>query len=65
MIVSPVCVLRHIYLSFLSCGLCTTCQVDRISKQAEAGHSLTYNPCDHLSCVDSNGDLLQNMEVKR
>lgn len=62
--VSPVRVLGHVDLPFLTRGLCAAGQVHRVAKQAVARHPLTYDPRHDLSSMDANGDLRKQTETE-
>lgn len=54
---SPVCIFRHVNLSLFSCGFCSACEVDRVSKEAVPWHPLSYDTGHHLPSVDPDCDL--------
>lgn len=53
----PVSIFGDIYFPLFTSSFCATCEVDRVSKKAISGHSLTNHPGHYFSCVDPDSNL--------
>lgn len=56
---TPVSIFWDINFSFFSCGFCTACEIDCISKKAVSGHPLANHSCYNFSCMNTDGYLEQ------